>query len=41
METIECVSVGLSIKKMKKLELLMGQEQIIYSEGINQAYSVR
>lgn len=40
METTECISVRLSIKNTKKVELLKGQEQIIYFEGINQTHSV-
>lgn len=39
-ETMECVSEGLDIKKMKELECLMGQDQrresrYIYFGGIN------
>lgn len=40
METTECISARLSIKNTKKVELLKGQEQIIYFEGINQTHSV-
>lgn len=39
METTECISARLSIKNTKKVELLKGQEQIIYFEGINQTHS--
>ena len=40
METTEGISVRLSVKNMKKVELLKGQEQIICFEGINQVHSV-